>query len=98
MSVQQLVLFPGVVSVGQTASGFYQNYMASAQWKFNSRLTVRLAKEICQICGDPSPRLSAHHNRYDTLGCEIPGRDLIALCPICHRLADRRREERRFHR
>jgi hypothetical protein len=39
-------------------------------------------------CG-ASAGATARHLNHDALGAEQPGRDLITLCPACHRRAEK---------
>jgi hypothetical protein len=64
-------------------------YHASGHWsrRVRAQLAAAPACEVAQ-CG-ASVGVTARHLNHDALGAEQPGRDLITLCPACHRRAEK---------
>lgn len=61
----------------------YLLYLRSAQWYAIRAKVLERAKWHCQGCGNPNPRLEAHHQHYKRVGREALD-DLRALCRGCH--------------
>jgi hypothetical protein len=64
-------------------------YSASAHWARRARAQLAAAP-ACEVerCG-ATVGTAAHHLNHDALGAEQPGRDLITLCPACHRRGEK---------
>jgi hypothetical protein len=64
-------------------------YYASAHWARRARAQLSAAP-ACEVarCGSTAGA-AARHLDHDALGDEQPGRDLITLCPACHRRAEK---------
>jgi hypothetical protein len=74
----------------------YDTYTQSPQWKALCRQVKARAKNRCENCGDPflpSRGFGVHHITYDRFRNERLS-DLLFLCELCHRAADREREKR----
>lgn len=63
----------------------YTRYLSSYEWKWKRYRTLRRAFFACQWCGKDRGKLDVHHKHYHSIGCEIPGADIIVLCQSCHR-------------
>lgn len=66
-------------------SEFCRDYITSRQWRKVANEAKERAGYKCQLCGEYSKRLDAHHNTYEHLGHEKPT-DIIILCRECHSL------------
>jgi 5-methylcytosine-specific restriction endonuclease McrA len=88
-----------VSSVGHSRD--YSRYIGSLDWEFRRKeyllLVADFKCERCQAEQTGDLRLEVHHVRYDNLGAE-PDDDLEALCPDCHRRADRQRKRQTARR
>jgi 5-methylcytosine-specific restriction endonuclease McrA len=64
-------------------------YYASGHWSRRARAQLAAAP-ACEVtrCG-ATAGVAARHLTHDALGEEQPGRDLITLCPACHRRAEK---------
>ena len=60
----------------------YITYLRSEDWKLRRKELMKEANYNCSECGDKAVEL--HHLKYDNLGFEILGIDVIALCKRCH--------------
>lgn len=65
----------------------YLRYLESAEWKNKRDKRIEIDKGICQMCGGDGSEV--HHFNYYRLGDEDPYKDLVLLCPSCHRLVHR---------
>lgn len=72
----------------------YEKYLQSDRWKKLSTQRKVIDDYTCQMCGktqdeciaDGTGELQVHHMRYpDKLGTENVYKDLVTLCPDCHR-------------
>lgn len=70
-------------SLGWKVRVNYRDYMHSDAWRRKARKVRKRAGYRCQNCGKKAP-LEVHHKTYERLGHERM-RDLIGLCPQCHR-------------
>lgn len=61
----------------------YKQYILSSAWKYKRLRILKRADNKCEKCGY-SGRLQVHHLTYKHLFHE-PLKDLIALCPDCHK-------------
>ena len=63
---------------------------AGTAWRKLSQTTVARAQGRCEMCGQPSTRLSAHHVRaLVSGGAEVVEVDeLVAACPSCQQRAN----------
>lgn len=81
------------------AAGFYERYLASADWRRSeARLReLSLAAHRCRLCGRGSPEtvLEVHHRSYERLGQELAS-DLCTLCRECHGLVTAELRRRRY--
>jgi hypothetical protein len=64
-------------------------YYASGHWARRARAQLAAAP-ACEValCG-ASAGAAARHLNHDALGAEEPVRDLITLCPACHRRGEK---------
>jgi hypothetical protein len=64
-------------------------YYASGHWSRRARAQLAAAR-VCEVeaCG-AATGVAAHLLDDDAVGAEQPGRDLITLCPACHRRAEK---------
>jgi hypothetical protein len=64
-------------------------YYASAHWSRRARAQLAAAP-ACEVaaCG-ATAGAAARHLSHDAIGAEQPGRDLVTLCPACHRRAEK---------
>lgn len=60
----------------------YEKYLATNHWQGKRTKTLRLSKGRCQRCGDLAD--DCHHTTYKSLGHEVPGVNVIAVCRPCH--------------
>ena len=61
----------------------YLEYLKSGDWKERRKELMEEAEGICDECGEKATQL--HHLKYDNLGDEILGEDVVALCKNCHK-------------
>lgn len=60
----------------------YEEYLTSEMWNFKRKDFLKLRKYKCAICGGRATQV--HHKTYEHI-CNEPAKDLLALCPACHR-------------
>lgn len=74
-------------------SSEYIEHLQSPEWRETRMRVLVRASGRCERCNAlvPSDKLQVHHKTYDNLGDE-PLDDLLALCVICHILADKARK------
>ncbi len=63
---------------------YHKHYTKTEYWRKLKARTL-LINPLCVSC-DAKYRLELHHLNYDSLGKEIPGKDVIILCRKCHQL------------
>lgn len=64
------------------AGRFYDDYLASGEWRRRRYRALADASYTCADCGGRA--ITAHHVTYKRMGFEKP-EDLVALCDDCHR-------------
>jgi len=78
--------YQGATPEGKT---WYQKYLHSPIWKkTRARLKKKYINEYgsaCAICKKPCSNLQAHHLNYFNLGKEELHKDIIFICPSCHK-------------
>lgn len=62
----------------------YMAYLRSDTWKYKRQAVIKRSAGRCEHCGHYCYRPEVHHKTYKHLGAE-PLRDLMTLCPDCHR-------------
>ena len=79
---------------GMNHSPEYKAHIKSDRWRAICARIHRRANGCCENpkCGQATWALEVHHLTYDRLGHERD-EDLQALCPACHKKADRKRAE-----
>lgn len=73
-------------------SSEYEKYIRSSGWAEKRTERLALDNNHCVMCGrknglqkdGKTPILQVHHIHYENLGNE-PMKDLVSLCPSCHR-------------
>ena len=75
----------GCIMSGQSKE--YREYMKSDSWERKKRERLKIDGYKCTACGySAKPNvLMVHHLTYARLGNEDTWKDLVTLCPICHR-------------
>lgn len=68
----------------------YSKYIQSYEWRKKAKRAKELLGNKCRECGD-TENLEVHHIHYSNLYNESIF-DVIIVCDICHKPADRRRE------
>ena len=67
----------------------YNCYIASKAWSLKRSERLKIDDYKCAMCGRPQDKtkngLQVHHISYKRLGNEDVFRDLVSLCPACHR-------------
>lgn len=65
----------------------YREYMKSDSWERKKRERLKIDGYKCTACGySAKPNVLMVHNlTYARLGNEDAWKDLVTLCPICHR-------------
>lgn len=67
----------------------YKGYMRSRDWERKRQQRLEIDGHACVMCGRPEDRcrngLQVHHITYARLGNEDVGKDLVSLCPGCHK-------------
>ena len=71
----------------------YARYITSTQWKKLGSAVRARAKNHCERCGTATARLEIHHLTYERFQHELL-MDLQGVCPTCHPIADREREQK----
>ena len=69
----------------------YVEYMKSDEWQKMKHSRLEIDHYSCVMCGySKKPEiLMVHHLNYKRLGHEDVWKDLVTLCPICHRKVHR---------
>lgn len=62
--------------------GQYEDYLATRHWQRVRTKTLKLSEGRCQRCGELAD--DCHHTTYRSIGHEVPGVDVIAVCRECH--------------
>jgi len=60
----------------------YHEYLATRHWQGIRTKTLKLSRGRCQRCGELAD--DCHHVTYRSIGHEVPGVDVVALCRDCH--------------
>lgn len=75
-------------------SKLYDTYIRSDAWKYKKAQREQIDENKCVMCGRDASTckngLSCHHIRYyrngkSILGHENVWKDLVTLCPACHK-------------
>jgi hypothetical protein len=75
----------------------YQTYLLSPGWRRRRKQALKRAGFRCQLCNSPDEHLEVHHRTYERVGDE-KAKDLIVLCPKCHRVFHQNRRLARPNR
>lgn len=66
----------------------YSEYLKSDHWQEVRQKRIEIDKHRCYLC-NKAMGLNVHHLRYDNLGREVVGKDLVTLCYKCHKMLHR---------
>jgi hypothetical protein len=76
----------------------YQDYINSFDWYLKRRKALERAGHKCERChATEDVGLEVHHLTYERLGDEND-EDLLVVCKPCHKIEDRKREQRSAER
>ena len=69
----------------------YTEYLQSGEWARKKQLRLEIDEHRCRMCGktDREVPLECHHINYRSFFNEDLYKDLISLCPECHRAVHR---------
>ena len=64
------------------SKGSYRRYLMSEDWRERRKELLEEANYECEECGEKATVI--HHLKYDNLGEEELGEDVMVLCKECH--------------
>lgn len=76
--------------INKLQTEFYKKYMRSKEWEQKRQQRLEIDNHKCAMCDRPESKckdgLQMHHISYRHLGNEDILKEIVSLCPRCHRL------------